>query len=79
MIDAVELDKLFDDGENVDRYFNVADVHYPGLVEETIIVSVPATVLTLIETTANRFGLTAPELAGQWLRAAAGVSALQSA
>jgi hypothetical protein len=63
MIDADELDRLFDEGQvDVDQYFDVANVRYPGLETHTVAVDLPASVFHALERESAKNGTRVTDL-----------------
>jgi hypothetical protein len=69
MIDAEELDRLFDEGaEDVDQYFDTENVEYPGRAARTVAVDLPAGVFDAVERESAEIGTSVPGLIETWIK-----------
>lgn len=66
-ISAAELDKRFDDGEDVTEYFDMSTARRPGLEAKRVNVDFPAWVVTGLDREARRLGVTRQSLIKMWI------------
>ena len=75
MIDAEELDRIFDEGEeDVDQYFDVENVEYPGREARMIAIDLPASVFDALKREADRAGTAVESLAEDWIAEKVGLT-----
>ena len=68
MIDAEELDRLFDEGEeDILQYFDTDNVRYPGLEARTVAVDLPGVVFDAVERESAQTGTPVRVLIEQWV------------
>jgi hypothetical protein len=69
VIKAEELDRVFDQGgEDVDQYFDVENVSYPGREPRSIAINLPAQVFDALEREAGLTGTPVHELVETWVQ-----------
>jgi hypothetical protein len=66
-ISAEELDRRFDDGEDVLQYFDLSTLHRPGLEAKRVNVDFPAWMVQRLDMEAKRRGVTRQALIKMWL------------
>ena len=67
-ITAEELDKKFDDGEDISEYVDWSKATRPGLALVHVDLDLPAGVLSDLDREAMRLGLTRQSLVTRWLK-----------
>lgn len=67
MIDASELDRRFDDGEDVSEYFDLSTIRRPNLEARRVNVDFPAWVVNGLDREAKRLGVTRQSLIKMWI------------
>lgn len=66
-ISAEELDRRFDDGEDVLQYFDLASARRPGLETRRVNVDFPAWMVHSLDVQAKKRGVTRQALIKMWL------------
>lgn len=66
-ISAAELDKRFDDGEDIVAYLDMSTARRPGLESKRVNVDFPAWVVTGLDREARRLGVTRQSLIKMWI------------
>lgn len=66
-ISAAELDRKFDDGEDISEYIDWASASRPGLESKRIDVDVPTWMVDGLDREAQRLGITRQELIKAWI------------
>jgi len=66
-IDAAELDRRFDAGENVDEFFDWSTARRPGRTVKRVNVDFPAAMVEQLDREAARRGVTRQALIKMWL------------
>ena len=68
MIDAEELDRLFDEGEeDILQYFDMEHARRPGLEARTVAVDLPGVVFDAVERESTETGTPVRVLIEQWV------------
>ena len=66
-ISAEELDRRFDDGDDISEYIDWSTAVRPGLVTKRVNVDVPAWMVQGLDSEARRVGITRQALIKVWL------------
>jgi len=66
-ISAAELDRKFDDGEDIDEYIDWSSARRPGLEAKRVNVDFPAWVVDRLDREARRLGVTRQSLIKMWI------------
>lgn len=66
-ISAAELDRKFDDGEDIDEYIDWSSARRPNLELKRVNVDFPAWVVTGLDREARRLGVTRQSLIKMWI------------
>jgi hypothetical protein len=66
-IKASDLDRRFDEGEDVAAYFDLASARRPNLEAKRVNVDFPAWVVTGLDREAKRLGVTRQSLIKMWI------------
>jgi hypothetical protein len=66
-ISAAELDRKFDDGEDIDEYIDWSSARRPNLELKRVNVDFPAWVVTGLDREARRLGVTRQSLIKIWI------------
>ncbi len=66
-ITAAELDKKFDDGEDISEYFDLSKVRRPGLEAKRVNVDFPNWMVVSLDREAKKRGVTRQSLIKLWL------------
>jgi hypothetical protein len=64
---AEELDKKFDDGEDVLEYFDLSSARRPNLEQKRVNVDFPAWMVTALDGEARRLGVTRQSVIKMWI------------
>ena len=64
---AADLDRMFDDGEDVSEYFDWSKARRPNLPTTQVTVELIAPVATALAAQAELLGLTQQELVRRWI------------
>ncbi|MEI9926449.1 MAG: CopG family antitoxin [Sphingomonas sp.] len=67
VISAEELDRRFDDGEDMSDYFDFANAKRPGLESKRVNVDFPAWMVQRLDNQAKKRGVTRQALIKMWL------------
>ncbi len=66
-ITTAELDRRFDDGEDVSEYLDMSTATRPGLESKRVNVDFPAWVVSGLDREARRLGVTRQSLIKMWI------------
>jgi hypothetical protein len=66
-ITAKELDRRFDDGEDISGYLDWNKATRPGLVQRRVNVDLPSWMILSLDTEAKRVGVTRQSIVKVWL------------
>ncbi|MBN9317919.1 MAG: CopG family transcriptional regulator [Devosia sp.] len=66
-ISAAELDRKFDDGEDIDEYIDWSSARRPGLEAKRVNVDFPTWVVDRLDREARRLGVTRQSLIKMWI------------
>lgn len=66
-ISAAELDKKFDDGEDITDYLDLSTARRPGLESKRVNVDFPEWVVAGLDREARRLGVTRQSLIKMWI------------
>jgi hypothetical protein len=66
-ISAAELDRKFDDGEDISEYIDWSSASRPGLEPKRIDVDVPTWIVDGLDREAQRLGITRQALIRTWI------------
>lgn len=66
-ISAKELDRRFDAGEDISRYFDWGSAQRPGLEQRRVNVDLPAWMIGSLDREAKRVGVTRQSIVKVWL------------
>jgi len=66
-ISAEELDRRFDDGEDVSDYLDWSTAHRPGLEIKRVNLDMPAAMIARLDAHARKYGVTRQALIKMWL------------
>ena len=66
-ISGEELDRMFDDGEDVSAYFDLSTAHRPGLKPKRVNVVFPDWMVRSLDRQAQKRGVTRQALIKMWL------------
>ncbi len=66
-ITAAELDKKFDDGEDISEYFDLSNIRRPGLEAKRVNVDFPNWMVESLDREARKRGVTRQSLIKLWL------------
>ena len=66
-ITAKELDRRFDDGEDISAYLDWSKATRPGLEQRRINVDLPSWMINSLDTEAKRVGVTRQSIVKVWL------------
>ena len=66
-ISAAELDRRFDDGEDITDYLDMSTARRPGLQLKRVNVDFPAWVVSGLDREARRLGVTRQSLIKMWI------------
>lgn len=66
-ISAEELDRMFDDGEDISAYFDWSKARRPGLEAKRVNVDFPAWMVAKLDSHAQKRGVTRQALIKMWL------------
>jgi len=64
---AEELDRKFDNNEDVLEFFDIANAKRPGLIKQPLQLDLPQWMLDAIKTEAQRLNLSPSSLIEQWI------------
>ncbi|WP_367115454.1 CopG family antitoxin [Devosia sp.] len=64
---AAELDRKFDDGEDIDEYIDWSSARRPGLEAKRVNVDFPTWVVDRLDREARRLGVTRQSLIKMWI------------
>lgn len=64
---AEELDKLFDDGEDMTAYIDMASIHHPNLDAKRVNVDFPVWMVESLDREAQRIGVTRQSVIKVWI------------
>lgn len=64
---AEELDKKFDDGEDVLEYFDLSSARRPGLEQKRVNVDFPVWMVNALDQEAKRLGVTRQSVIKMWI------------
>lgn len=66
-VSAAELDRKFDDGEDIDEYIDWSSAPRPGLEAKRVNVDFPTWVVDRLDREARRLGVTRQSLIKMWI------------
>ena len=66
-ITAKELDRRFDDGEDISAYLDWSKANRPGLKQRRVNVDLPTWMINSLDTEAKRVGVTRQSIVKVWL------------
>ncbi len=66
-ITVEELDRMFDDGEDVEEFFDWSKATRPNLVPKRVNVDFPTWIVTALDREAQRIGITRQALIKSWI------------
>ena len=66
-ITATELDRRFDDGEDISAYLDWSKATRPGLEQRRVNVDLPSWMINSLDTEAKRVGVTRQSIVKVWL------------
>jgi hypothetical protein len=66
-ITAAELDRKFDDGEDISEYIDWSSARRPGLEPKRVNVDFPSWMVTSLDKEAKRLGITRQALIKTWI------------
>ena len=66
-ITAKELDRRFDDGEDISAYLDWSKATRPGLEQRRVNVDLPSWMINSLDTEAKRIGVTRQSIVKVWL------------
>ena len=66
-ISAAELDRMFDDGEDISDYIDWSSARRPGLEPKRVNVDVPTWMVNGLDREARRLGITRQALIKTWI------------
>jgi hypothetical protein len=66
-MDAENLDRKFDEGEDILEYFDISTLRHPGLEPQPIEISVPQWMVVALDEEAQRLGIQRDAIIKLWL------------
>ncbi|MEP7349258.1 MAG: CopG family antitoxin [Sphingorhabdus sp.] len=66
-ISAAEFDRMFDDGEDIDKFIDWSSTRRPGLEAKRVNVDMPAHMIAKLDVQARKRGVTRQALIKMWL------------
>jgi len=66
-ISAAELDRKFDDGEDIDEYIDWSSLRRPGREAKRVNVDFPSSIVNKLDREAQRVGVTRQSLIKMWI------------
>jgi hypothetical protein len=66
-ISAAELDRKFDDGEDIDEYIDWSSARRPGREVKRVNLDLPSSILNKLDREAQRIGITRQSLIKVWI------------
>jgi Ribbon-helix-helix protein, copG family len=66
-MDVEELDRKFDEGEDILEYFDISTLRHPGLEPQSIEISVPQWMVAALDEKAQRLGIQRDAIIKLWL------------
>ena len=67
-ISAAELDRMFDDGEDIDEYMDWTTIRRPGRETTSVVIDFPDAVFERLEAAAQAQGVTRQVLLQMWIK-----------
>lgn len=64
---AKELDKLFDEGEDIAKHLDLSTKKRPGLKQKRVNVDLPDWMITILDREANKIGITRQSIIKVWI------------
>jgi hypothetical protein len=65
---AEELDKKFDEGEDILEYFDLSTLKRPGLENKSVNLNFPQWMITQVDEEARRLGISRQDLIQTWIK-----------
>lgn len=65
---AEELDKKFDEGEDILEYFDLSTLKHPGLQNKSVNLNFPQWMITQLDEEAKRLGMSRQDLIQTWIK-----------
>lgn len=65
---AEELDKKFDEGEDILEYFDLSTLKHPGLENKSVNLNFPQWMITQLDEEAKRLGMSRQDLIQTWIK-----------
>ena len=59
---ATELDRMFDDGEDLNEYLDLTRIRHPNRAQQRLTVDLPTPLVRSLDQMADRLGITTPAL-----------------